>query len=112
MKKSLMIILTISLSSCQNIPILKEPIERCSIFLERLGENTFSGKCRCHLYEITPDNIGRVSESIDHGLEYCDRHVTLKASTSWTELRGWFEELMILYNQNKERIEEATRERR
>ena len=91
----------ISLSSCKNIPLLEEPIERCGIYLERLGEDTFSGKCRCHLYEITPDNIGRISESVDYGLEYCDRFVAFKASGSWAELRTWFEDLIFFYNQNK-----------
>lgn len=91
---------------------MKEPIERCGIFLEQLGEDTFTGKCRCHLYEITPDNIGRISESVDHSLKYCDRFVAFKASGSWTELRTWFEDLMFLYNQNKKKIKKAEKKAR
>lgn len=102
MKTILMIVLMISLSSCRSIPLMKDPIERCAIRLTYLGNETYSGKCRCHLYEITPENIGRVSESIDYSLEYCDRFVALRPSTSWAELRTWFEDLIFFYNQNKD----------
>lgn len=98
------VLLMISLESCRNIPTLREPLERCGLFIERIDENSFYGKCRCHLYEITPDNIGRITESIDYSLDYCDRHVTFKASGAWTQLRVWFERLMIQYNQRKEQL--------
>lgn len=112
MRMILIVPLMIFLSSCQQIPILKQPFERCVIYLEQLGEDTYSGKCRCHQYEITPDNIGRISDSIDKPLNYCDRFVALKASGSWTDLRSWFGDLMFLYNQNRDKIERAKKKAR
>lgn len=99
MRMILIVLSMILISSCQNIPLLESPVERCGIFLRPQENGLFDGKCRCHLYEITPDNIGRISESVDHPLEYCDRFVAFRPSTSWAELRSWFEDLMIFHNQ-------------
>lgn len=95
MKKNLMVISTIFIS-CTSIPLMEEPIERCSIFLEKQ-------KCRCHKYEISPDKIGRIGESKDYDITYCDKSVVLRPENSWTPLRAWFEELMIFHHQNERR---------
>jgi len=85
---------------------MEEKIERCVIFLKEVEEDIYSGKCRCHEYEITLDNIGRVSESFDRPLNYCDRYVAFKPSESWTELRAWFEELIFWENQRQKDIKD------
>jgi len=52
--------------------------ERCIITTE-------FDKCRCHEYLITPNFSGRVSESIDRELEYCDRFIGFSAD-DWVQL--------------------------
>lgn len=85
MKLILMLLLIIS-SSCQTFPKVKV-LERCVISVD-------SNKCRCHSYQISEKNIGRVSESIDRSIEYCDKLIGFRAE-SWTELRVWFEEIYL-----------------
>lgn len=97
---------TIFLSSCApiEIPTLEKPIERCALFLEEIEESIYKGKCRCHDYEISRDHIGRVTESIDMPLSYCNKFVALRPSTSWAELRTWFEALFFWENQTNKSI--------
>ena len=65
LKMSLMILLTISISGCKDDLL----VERCPVQVE-------FQTCRCHDYKITRQFIGRVSDSRDNPLEYCDRHVS------------------------------------
>ena len=104
MKLISILILTISISSCKTLPLLKEPFVRCGAYLKEKSPGLYSGKCRCHLYEITPDNIGRISESKDYPLNHCNNSVVLRPVESWAPLRTWWEDLMFFYNQNKHKI--------
>lgn len=108
MKAILIPILIISISSCQNMPQLSAPIERCGIFLEQLGEEIYSGKCRCHQYQIDQENIGRVSESIDYPLNYCKNSIVFRGD-SWIELRTWFEELFFWWENMRRKAKRRAR---
>lgn len=95
LKMSSILLLTIFLSSCNSFPWPKpKDKERCGIFLEKVQENLWKGKCRCHQYRISREEIGRVSESVDHDLSYCSRLVGFNPST-WAELVSWFQEIQI-----------------
>lgn len=87
-----LILLSTSLTSCA-FPELDNPIERCSMFLEEVADNVYTGKCRCHLFEVTEDHIGRVGESYDESLAYCDRGIIFR-SESYLELTAWWKALM------------------
>ena len=102
LKAILMTLLMISLSSCQ-MPQLEAPIERCGPFIQKVDENLYQGKCRCHSYQIDEDFIGRISESQDYPLEYCSNSVVFRGD-AWTELRTWFEDLFFWYEQGRKKL--------
>lgn len=72
------------LVSCKtNFPTI-QPQERCFVVLETqldqglpelLDESPkmYSGHCRCHMYEWTASHIGRITDSVNHDLSYCDK---------------------------------------
>lgn len=93
MKLILIAALMISLEGC-NFPELKEPLERCVLKLEY-------SRCRCHQYEISKDNIGRVGDSIDHPIEYCSRLVGFRPD-EWGTLRLWFEGIFLWLKDKEE----------
>jgi len=104
LKMILMITLILCLSlSCKKMPLLGTPIERCGTFMEEVEEDLYVGKCRCHEYEITLKNIGRISESVDHPLSYCNKAIVFKASSSWAELRAWIEALVFWENERRKK---------
>lgn len=84
MKMILILLLTGFLSSCKTQSFRIEE-ERCVV-------STEFNKCRCHQYVITEGFSGRVSESVDKELEYCDRHVSFSAS-AWIEILNTIENL-------------------
>jgi len=92
LKMSLILLLIVSTSGCE-FPWLKKPIERCVI-------NVQANYCICHDYEITEKNIGRISESKEHPLEYCHGAVVFRGD-SWAALRAWFEEIKVFVEQKK-----------
>ncbi len=106
MKTISIILLIISTSCCsssvEKMPVLKYPVERCGIFLKKLEGETYTGKCRCHNYEITEKFIGRISKSVDHPLSYCKNHVVFNPASAWVKLRTWLEELFFWNNQIRE----------
>lgn len=112
MKAILILISIILINGCGSIPLMDEPIVRCGIRVEKVDVNLYKGKCRCHIYEITPENIGRISESINYPLEHCNNSVVLRPVESWTPLRAWWEELMFVYNQNKKKIKRKFKDRK
>lgn len=44
------------------------------------------------MYEVSKTNVGRVTESVDYPLEYCENLVGFSPS-SWVEYVVWFEEV-------------------
>jgi len=105
MKMISIILLTICLSSCRSFPEIKKPITRCATFIERLGENTYSGKCRCHEYIINFQSglFKKVSESKDYSLEKCSNHVALSPA-DWGILRFEFDKIHSWLNKMKKRL--------
>lgn len=93
MKANLMtlLILCSSLGSC-GFPRI-DPIERCILKVEY-------NKCRCHTYEISDTNVGRIGPSVDHPIEYCDRGVVFRPN-EWTSMRTWFEEIKLYLSDKK-----------
>lgn len=103
---SSIILLTIFLSGCRNIPFPSRDIERCSLFINQVEGDLYSGKCRCHDYRISKKFLGRVTEPVDHPIEYCKRLVGFRP-TEWTDVFvSWFEELQILSNQEEKELQE------
>jgi hypothetical protein len=50
------------------------------------------GFCRCHQYRISHEQIGRVSESENKPLSYCNRFVGFDAEKGWIPLLETLEE--------------------
>lgn len=96
--------MTISLSSCVSIPWPARDAERCGLFINKVeieGRELWEGKCRCHDYRISRKTVGRVSDSIDHPVEYCKRLVGFRP-LEWTDVFvSWFDDLRIYDQQNK-----------
>ena len=66
----MLILLSITcLSACASFPLPEFTVERCVTILTPIE------KCRCHQYQVSSGNIGRVSESTDRDVRYCDRKV-------------------------------------
>ena len=86
------------LFGCDGFPTIK-PQERCGLVLDQVvsegGEDYYSGHCRCHLYSWSRDGIGRISESENKPLNYCDKMLGFKPKESaiiyeWQEsVRLW-----------------------
>ena len=79
------LILILTLVSCAGVKLPeKADEERCVISVEY-------NKCRCHQYRVVPAFVGRVGDSYDKPMAYCDRRVSFSAE-SWIEFVLWFEE--------------------
>lgn len=76
---------------CLNIGCNKIVIPK-KIDEERCVVSIYLDKCRCHSYRVSEHEVGRVSESVDHPLIYCDNLVGFKP-TSWVRYVSWFEEI-------------------
>jgi hypothetical protein len=89
MQKTLIALLIISISfiSGCNFPKLnsEETVERCVVSAK-------FNRCRCHLYEISRSNIGRVSNSINRPLSYCEGAVAFPAN-EWADIVSWYTEI-------------------
>jgi hypothetical protein len=74
------------LSGCGKVLIPKmDDHERCVVSIE-------FNKCRCHIYRVAPEFVGRVGNSYDKALNYCNNLVGFKPSV-WVEYVLWFEEV-------------------
>jgi len=93
----LILLLIISLNVGCRGTIKLPPIvdqERCIISLE-------FNKCRCHMYRVSHKEIGRVGESTNKPLEYCDKLIGFKSS-AWINYALWFEEVFqIVADENR-----------
>lgn len=88
MKMSLILPLMICLNGCSkiNLPTIEDQ-ERCVASIK-------FNKCRCHTYKVSKEKIGRVSDSVDKPLNYCDNLVGFSPK-SWVNYVLWFEEIFI-----------------
>lgn len=90
----LILLLTICLSSCDDFPSIT-PKERCVIVLLPEIPTMDESYCRCHLYQWSSENIGRISESVSHPINYCNKLIGFNADDSlaiytWEEsIRLW-----------------------
>lgn len=91
MRKQKLILILLSiifLSSCDSFPTIP-PKERCVVVLEP------EQYCRCHMYQWTSQGIGRITESTDHDIMYCNKLIGFNAADSisiyeWQEsIRLW-----------------------
>ena len=101
--KPLIICLSIFLVSCKTEFPAIAPQERCFVvFGEAVDDGEkkyYSGHCRCHLYEWTSSHIGRITESVNKDILYCDklggfRPDELGAVYTWQEsIRLWLKRM-------------------
>lgn len=66
----------ILLTSCDDFPGIL-PQERCFVVLdqEQIIQDIpfYSGHCRCHMYQWGEHHIGRITDSVNKPLNYCDK---------------------------------------
>ena len=99
-KQSLILILALTayLSSCRGgFPSIK-PQQRCVNILldEKIIDDVpyYTGYCRCHLYEWSINNIGRVSESTDYDMMKCNKLIGFEPDT-YQEVFMWWEKIRL-----------------
>ena len=97
--------LIICLSGCQSFPKFNNdrPIERCFTLINSAGEGVYAGKCRCHQYIIKNGHIGRVSDSYDKPLDYCNKFAAYSPG-DWVEFVDWFDSIFNYVNKVKRGI--------
>jgi len=102
---SLILLLMIFLSGCgkffNDVPQLGKPVERCIPNIKKVEDGLYKGYCRCHLYEVTVNHVGRVGDSENKPLEYCHGAA---AFPRWAKIKGWFDELMQYIRDNEARL--------
>jgi hypothetical protein len=76
--KSLSLALIIFLSSCMP----QTTFQRCAI---RIKETLDDSYCLCHMYEVKQGHVGRISESMEYDLQYCDKFIAVSPK-SWADL--------------------------
>lgn len=103
--------LSLFLGGCGDFPTIL-PQERCFVVLDELsviieGVSYSSGHCRCHMYEWTESHIGRITESVNHELNYCDKmggynpQSTANIFTWQEEIRLWLKRKQKKYSDLK-----------
>lgn len=92
LKLTLIPLSIIFLSGCNGFPTIL-PQERCVIVLE----SDQGSYCRCHLYEWSKDHIGRISDSVDHEIKYCDKLIGFRPDT-YGRVYTWWEEIRLWVN--------------
>lgn len=101
MKKISIILLMICLSSCVGFPPSIKPQPRCGLYLEKVSDDTYKGKCRCRMYEFTRERIGSYGRSWDIDLNECNKMVGFPTK-EWGELYVDFDYLRKwLINQSR-----------
>ena len=108
MKLMLILLLTICSSGCSSFPLPEFTVERCVTILSPIE------KCRCHQYQVSSGNIGRVTESTDKDVRYCDRKVGfspedwIKFIELMEEAYGVNEDHAVISSKAKQEIWELT----
>lgn len=95
--QSLLLILIVPLitflSSCKDDFPTIQPQERCVVVLSD------GGRCRCHMYSWSITGIGRITESTNKPLEYCDKLVGFKPESS-VKIYEWEESIRLWLNRH------------
>lgn len=85
LKKILSLVLIICSSGCAiKLPKLADQ-ERCIVSFE-------FQMCRCHMYRISPERVGRVSQSYNRPVEYCEKLIGFRPD-SWVDIPNWLQEV-------------------
>lgn len=92
LKLILILALIICLSGCQGIPTIA-PQERCIVVLE----SDVGQYCRCHMYEWTSAHIGRITESYDKDIMYCNKLVGFSPDSTGA-IYTWQEQIRLFLN--------------
>ena len=98
------LVLTICLNGCKGSDITLPKIqdhERCIPLIIEVESGLYRGKCRCHEYEVSIENIGRVSEAVDYDLTYCSKRGTFSPSTWSNEYLYFFDELFFMKKRSR-----------
>lgn len=90
-KQSLILILLtiIFLSSCNNFPTIA-PQERCMAVLE----SDVGQYCRCHMYQWNSDTIGRIGDSYDKDIMYCNKLIGFSPDSTG-KIYSWQESIRL-----------------
>ncbi len=100
MKTILLIFIIFLAASCQNDFPTITPKERCVTVLMTNEDETYTGFCRCHLYEWTSSNIGRITESTDYELSKCNKLIGFNPDDS-AAIYTWEEEIRMWLDRHK-----------
>ena len=93
--KLILILLTTSfLNGCETFPTIK-PQERCMIVLE----SDVGQYCRCHQYGWSKDFIGRIGDSYDKDIMYCNKLIGFSPDSSG-EIYIWQEKIRLYLQRN------------
>jgi hypothetical protein len=96
LKLKLMLLLTLFLSvSCNDFPVIT-PQERCVVVLE----SDVGQYCRCHMYQWTEGNIGRITPSVDHEIMYCNKLIGFSPDSTGA-IYLWQEKVRLWLIRNK-----------
>ena len=97
LKKILTLLLITFLSSCNNFPTIT-PQERCVVVLE----SDIGQYCRCHMYQWNSDTIGRVGDSYDKDIMYCNKLIGFSPDATGEIYK--FQESMRLWLKRKGKV--------
>lgn len=106
LKKTLILLLIISTStSCKdNFPTISPQVRCVNVLLEEKivdGVPFYSGYCRCHLYEWSSTNIGRISESVNYDLLKCNKLIGFEPDT-YEKVWTWWESIRLWLNRKQD----------
>jgi hypothetical protein len=87
------------LSSCNEFPTIT-PKERCVIVLLPEIPTMEESYCRCHMYQWSSESIGRVSDSVDHPVNYCNKLIGFNADDSLS-IYSWQNNIRLWLLRNK-----------
>jgi hypothetical protein len=99
-------VLTICLNSCNGRDIILPVIdnhERCASFIEEIKPGIFTGKCRCHEYQVSEEYIGRVGDSYDEKLSYCSNKISFSPTTWSNEYLYFFDEIFFMRSKSRQK---------
>lgn len=85
----------------------EKPVERCGMFIVKVSESLYEGKCRCHDYVVRKGFIGRVSDSRDEPLDYCHKFIGYSPN-DWGEFRNWFDDIYVWLERQRKKFNRAS----
>lgn len=99
----LLLIALTSLSCKKGFPSIEPQVRCVNVLLDEKvieGVPYYSGYCRCHLYEWTASNIGRVSDSTNYELQKCNKLIGFEPDT-YTKVWTWWEDIRLFLNRQR-----------